>query len=222
MPLSTPAVVIYLYLLKLANDHNGYDVRVSDVVMGRTLGLTRKTVKFARELLQNSGLVQYEIKNGYCCSYRIVLNYPLQIPKQDKEQKVMLKHTPKISTAERNENLASVDLPVIGTPEIIEQKEETFISNDMVGSFKIDKKPSLEEFITYAHTLSGYEASMDSDIKEKYALWTGNDWCNNLGKPITDWKSSLRNLLPYMKDSTNNGRLSLKSIPTITPPKKKK
>ena len=45
--LGTTAVAIYLYLLKLANDNNGYDVTVSDVAIGNILGLTRKTVKSA-------------------------------------------------------------------------------------------------------------------------------------------------------------------------------
>jgi hypothetical protein len=34
--------------------------------------------------------------------------------------------------------------------------------------------------MAYAHTLDAYEASMDSDIEEKYALWAGNGWRNNL------------------------------------------
>ncbi|QDZ62250.1 hypothetical protein EVD20_04565 [Elizabethkingia bruuniana] len=73
--------------------------------------------------------------------------------------------------------------------------------------------------MAYAYTLSGYEESMESDIKEKYALWAGQEWCNNLGKPITNWKSSLKNLLPYIKNRTDNEQLSLESIPVIKPPK---
>lgn len=217
--LSTTAVAIYLYLLKLANDNNGYDVTVSDVAIGGTLGLTRKTVKSAREVLRNSGLVQYKSKNGHSCSYRIVPDYPLQILSQEKRQKVIIKHNPLTAIAEKNEILPSVGLPAISTPETTDQKEKASFYNDKGEPFKMRKNPSLEEFLAYAHTLSCYEASMDSDIKEKYALWTGNDWCNNLGKPITNWKSSLKNLLPYIKNRTDNGPLSLESIPTIRPPK---
>jgi biotin operon repressor len=216
--LSTTAVAIYLYLLKLANDNNGYDVTVSDVAIGSTLGITRKTVKSARESLRNSGLVQYESKKGYSCSYRIVLNYPLQIPSQEKSQKVIIKHNPLTAIAEKNENFVLDGLPVISTPETTEQKEKASY-NSAPEPFKMRKNPSLEEFMAYAHMLSGYEASMASDIKERYALWANNDWCNNLGKPITNWKSSLKNLLPYIKNRTNNGPLSLKSIPSIKPPK---
>lgn len=217
--LGTTAVAIYLYLLKLANDNNGYDVTVSDVAIGNTLGLTRKTVKSAREALLNSGLVRYESKNGYSCSYRIVQDYPLEIQKDEKDQKAKRKNNPRIPVIEKNENLPLDGLPVISTPETTEQEEKASFNNDNAESFKMVNKPSLEEFMEFAYTLSSYEVSMDSDIKEKYALWNNNGWCNNLGKPITNWKSSLKNLLPYIKNRTDNEQLSLESIPTIKPPK---
>lgn len=217
--LSTTAVALYLYLLKLANDNNGYDVSVSDRTIGSTLGITRKTVKSAREALLNSGLVWYESKKGYSCSYRIVLNYPLPIPSQENSQKVIIKHNDLTSIAGKNENLASVGLPTLNIPKITDHKENASFYKYKAKPFKMVNKPSLEEFMDYAYTLSSYEASMDSDIKEKYAVWGNNDWCNNLGKPITNWKSSLKNLLPYIKNRTDNEQLSLESIPTIKPPK---
>ncbi|WP_165796555.1 hypothetical protein [Chryseobacterium sp. HMWF001] len=205
-------------MLKLANDNNGYNVTVSDVAIGSTLGITRKTVKSARESLRNSGLVRYESKNGYSCSYRIVPDYPLPILSQEKSQKVIIKHNPLILIVEKKENLPLVGLPALSTPETIEQKEKVSY-NSASEPFKMRKNPSLEEFMEYAYTLIGYEISMDPAIKERYALWANNDWCNNLGKPITNWKSSLKNLLPYMKNRIDNGQLSLESIPTIKPPK---
>lgn len=217
--LGTTAVAIYLYLLKLANDNNGYDVSVSDVAIGNTLGLTRKTVKSAREALRNSGLVRYESKNGYSCSYRIVPDYPLSIQKDNEDQKAKRKNNPRIPVIEKIENLPSVGLS-ISIPETSGQKEKASFDNDAPQPFKtVVGNPSLEEFMAYAYTLSGYEESMESDIKEKYALWAGQDWCNNLGKPITNWKSSLKNLLPYIKNRNDNGQLSLESIPVIKPPK---
>ena len=82
--LSTTATVVYLYLLKRASDNNGYDVVISDVMLSETLGLTRKTIKPAKEALQNLGLIQYENRKGLSCSYRIILNYPLQVSGQEK------------------------------------------------------------------------------------------------------------------------------------------
>ncbi|MDV3586888.1 MULTISPECIES: helix-turn-helix domain-containing protein [Elizabethkingia] len=217
--LGTTAVAIYLYLLKLANDNNGYDVTVSDVAIGNILGLTRKTVKSAREALRNAGLVRYESKNGYSCSYRIVRDYPLEILSQEKRQKLKIKNNSQTATTEKIENLPPVGLSM-SIPETTEQKEKASFDNREPEPFTIIANiPSLEEFTDYAKTLSGYEESMHSAIKERYALWANCNWCNNLGKPITSWKSSLKNLLPYIKNRTDNGQLSLDSIPSIKPPK---
>ncbi|THV57543.1 helix-turn-helix domain-containing protein [Chryseobacterium candidae] len=217
--LSTTAVAIYLYLLKLANDNNEYDVTVSNVAIADTLGITRKTVKSAKEALRNSGLVRYESKNGYSCSYRIVLDYPLSTQKYEKDQKVKRKNNPRTPVIDGNRNFSSVGLPALSTPKTTEQEEKASLDNSTAKYYKIAKIPTLKEFMDYACTLNGYEISMKSYIKEKYALWTNNDWCNNLGKPITNWKSTLKNLLPYIKNRTDNEKLSLESIPTIKPPK---
>lgn len=212
--LSTTATVVYLYLLKRASDNNGYDVVISDVMLSETLGLTRKTIKPAKEALRNLGLIQYESKNGLSCSYRIVLNYSLQIPGQEKVQNNL-----QAPIVEKSENLPLVELTDIPIPETTEQKESTILHNNILKHFKTTKEPSLKEFMAYAHTLDGYEDSMDSDIEEKYALWAGNGWQNNLGKPITNWKSSLKNILPYMKNKTDKGLFSVESIPNIKHPK---
>lgn len=53
-------------------------------------------------------------------------------------------------------------------------------------------QPSWDEFIQYAKTLDSYKTEMDSDIKEKYHTWEKNNWLNNFGRPIKNWKSSLK------------------------------
>ncbi|ATL42198.1 helix-turn-helix domain-containing protein [Elizabethkingia occulta] len=215
--LSTTATVVYLYLLKQASDNNGYDVVISDVMLSETLGLTRKTIKPAKEALKNLGLIQYESKKGLSCSYRIVLDYPLQVPGQEKVQQA--EKNLQAPIVEKSKNSPLAEPSKINIPETTEQKENTLLYNNDAESFKTIKGPSLEEFMAYAHTLEGYEGSMDLDIKEKYALWAGNGWRNNLGKPITNWKSSLKNILPYMKNKTDNGLFSVESIPNIKHPK---
>ncbi|AVF49547.1 hypothetical protein AL492_00365 [Elizabethkingia anophelis] len=215
--LSTTATVVYLYLLKQASDNNGYDVVISDVMLSERLGLTRKTLKPAKEALRNLGLIQYENRKGLSCSYRIVLDYPLQVPGQEKvQQKGKNIQAPIV---EKSENSPLAEPSKIPIPKTTEQKESTLLYNSALKPFKTTKGPSLEEFMAYAHTLDAYEASMDSDIEEKYALWAGNGWRNNLGKPITNWKSSLKNILPYMKNKTDNGLFSIESIPNIKHPK---
>lgn len=215
--LSTTATVVYFYLLKRASDNNGYNVVISDVMLSETLGLTRKTIKPAKEALRNLGLIQYESRKGLSCSYRIILNYPLQVSGQEKvQQKGKNIQAPIVGKSENSTLVEPSEIPI---PETKEQKESTLLHNDILKPFKTTKGPSLKEFMAYAHTLDGYEASMDLDIEEKYTLWAGNGWRNNLGKPITNWKSSLKNILPYMKNKTDNGLFSVESIPNIKHPK---
>lgn len=215
--LSTTATVVYFYLLKQASDNNGYDVVISDVMLSETLGLTRKTIKPAKEALRNLGLIHYETRKGLSCSYRIVLDYPLHVPGQEKvQQKGKNIKTPIVEKSKDSPLVEPSDIPV---PETTEQKESTLLYNNVPEPFKTTKGPSLKEFMVYAHTLDGYEGSMDLDIEEKYALWAGNGWRNNLGKPITNWKSSLKNILPYMKNKTDKGLFSVESIPNIKHPK---
>jgi replication initiation and membrane attachment protein DnaB len=73
------AIAMYLYLLKLGNDCNGYCIKVSDVEISKTLKITRKTVIPTKEKLRDLGLIQYETKNGIPCSYRLILNYNIHI-----------------------------------------------------------------------------------------------------------------------------------------------
>jgi hypothetical protein len=43
-----------------------------------------------------------------------------------------------------------------------------------------------------------------SDLKLKYDSWIANDWKNGNDKQIKNWKSSLLNTLPYIKDGQNS------------------
>jgi hypothetical protein len=121
--LSTTATVVYLYLLKQASDNNGYDVVISDVMLSERLGLTRKTLKPAKEALRNLGLIQYENRKGLSCSYRIVLDYPLQVPGQEKvQQKGKNIQAPIV---EKSENSPLAEPSKIPIPKTTEQKEYT-------------------------------------------------------------------------------------------------
>jgi hypothetical protein len=149
-------------------------------MLSERLGLTRKTLKPAKEALRNLGLIQYENRKGLSCSYRIVLDYPLQVPGQEKVQQKGKNIQAPIVEKSRNSPLAEPSkIPI---PKTTEQKRVHFF-NSALKPFKTTKGPSLEEFMAYAHTLDAYEASMDSDIEDKYALWAGNGWRNNLGNP---------------------------------------
>lgn len=71
---------------------------VSDVTISNVLSITEKAVKPTKEKLRKSGLIQYENKIGFPCSYRLSLNYPLEIPESKKIQ-----NPSQISNSKENE-----------------------------------------------------------------------------------------------------------------------
>lgn len=216
--LGPATIAMYLYLLKLANDNNGNDITISDVAISNMLGLTRKTVKPTKEKLKNLGLIEYVNKNGLPCSYKLLLNYSLEIePQQVKKRIVKSKFNAQLKEDIQDFQLA--DLSVEDTPEIKKQEEETPFDDSGGSHLKTDGQPSLEEFIEYARTTDVYETFLDSDIKEKYFSWADNDWKNASNRPIINWRSSLKSTLPYMKNKTDNKSFSIESIPNIKRPK---
>ena len=77
--ISPTEILLYFYLLKMGYENDRYDFKISDVELGRELGLTRKTIKSTKEKLKNLGLVQFQSKNGLPCHYRLLLNYSFEI-----------------------------------------------------------------------------------------------------------------------------------------------
>ena len=86
-------------------------------------------------------------------------------------------------------------------------------------NLKNSKIPSLDEFIEYAKSLEGYEVELDLNISEKYESWINNGWKNTSNRPISNWKSTLKSTLPYLKNANGENSLSLQNIPNIKRPK---
>jgi len=65
--------------------------------------------------------------------------------------------------------------------------------------------PEFSEFLAYA--LEKKPKVNQQDLRLKYDSWKENDWCiNRSGKlqPITNWKSTLLNTLPYINEIVIN------------------
>ena len=62
--IGSTAITMYLYLLKIGYDKNSCDLQISDVVISKELGLTRKTIKSTKEKLENFGLIQFQTKRS--------------------------------------------------------------------------------------------------------------------------------------------------------------
>jgi hypothetical protein len=57
-----------------------------------------------------------------------------------------------------------------------------------------------DEFLNYAKTIDIYKPTLDYAIKSKYLSWVENNWFDGNGKKIINWKSTLRNTMPYLKN----------------------
>ena len=216
--LGSVAISMYLHLLKLGRDRDDYKVVISDVALGNALGITRKTVKPTKDKLRELGLIEFESKSGVPCSYRILLNYSFDIPKSEKTETEKIEKVPSLEIVEKQETLKRNNSSDEVVPKISKSNDKVSITH----TSKISKSkiiPELEEFIQFATTLEDYQPLLDSVIEEKYHSWLENDWRNSSGRPISNWKSSLKSILPYLKNSKKDDAVSVTSIPNIKRPK---
>ncbi|MFY1047498.1 hypothetical protein [Chryseobacterium sp. GP-SGM7] len=184
-----------MYLLKTGYEHDRYDFKISDIEIGRALGLTAKTVKSTKEKLHTKGLIEFQSANGVPCYYRLLLNYRLDF----------------ISDKIQEQNTTTVEQFLKPTGEEISFKP----ANINEGNINI---PSLYDVIEFVKTLENYESNLDSNITEKYSIWVKNGWKNSSNRPIGNWKATLKSALPYMKNSQEKSSTSIESIPNIKRP----
>lgn len=217
-PQNSSVISLYLFLLENWDIKEKIDFELSDKEIGRRLRMDRNTVKRSKEILRNLGLINYQITNGYPTFYKIILDYSLRksnkdIPIAEKNiKKVPQEIPPAIPT------IVSLPFPEIETPQ---NKKETIEIPHVPPKQDRDKPkgniPTLEEFLAYAKTLDLYEESLIPHLKIKYETWEENNWTNGYGKPIINWKMTLKNTIPYLKN--NNKNKNIMNIPKINRPK---
>lgn len=193
--ISPAEIALYFYLLKIGYDNDRYDFTISDMELGRELGLTRVTIKTTREKLKNSGLIQFQTGKGIPCTYRLLLNYSFEIH------------------SEKTNNEECISTEIMNTSEMV--KAAPKIDHQNNENIQI---PSLNELIEYARTLPGYEFRLDEGISEKYEGWISKGWKNAFDRPISNWKATLKSTLPYLKNSTQYHQVSVPEIPSIKRP----
>jgi DNA-binding Lrp family transcriptional regulator len=188
--ISPTEVLLYFYLLKMGYENDRYDFKISDVELGKELGLTRKTIKSTKEKLKNLGLIQFQSKNGFPSHYRLLLNYSIEIEPDisiKKEESTIIKKDQKREILEIFESILSAQNSVEVVKEVeinsdIKASSETTEKQKLEWeqvqkqkqeqqNLKNNKIPSLDEFIEYAKSLEGYEAELDLNISKKYESW---------------------------------------------------
>ena len=223
-PLGAVAVALYLFLIEVWKKNEENDFCLSDTEICERLKITRPTIISLRQKLVTAGMIQYQPKNGLPGHYKILLEYSPALsvfakPETDKgdsttksNQKIISKKnktTEKSSQkieAPKNQNLSADHQLEIPAKTLIQ------VSGNI---------PLLEEFTQYAKTLDNYVPELDILIKEKYDSWLGNEWKNGYDKPITNWKSSIKNAMPFLQSELQSSSTAFQkiSLPTIKRPK---
>ena len=226
---SPTEISLYFYLLKIGYENERYDFKISDVELEKKLGLTRKTIKSTKEKLKSIGLIQFNTINGLPCHYRLVLNYSFEI----EYEKSIKNEECAIVEKDQNREVLEIFDCILSAQNSVEVIKEIEINSDVKASsdssqkqkieleqqnLKNSKIPSLNEFIEYAKSLEGYVPELELSINEKYEVWKNNGWKNTSNRPISNWKSTLKSTLPYLKNTSGENSLSLQYIPSIKRP----
>ena len=223
-PLGAIAVALYFFLLEIWKKNEQNDFSLSDTEICERLKITRPTIITLRQKLVTLGMIQYQSKNGLPGHYKIIPEYSPVLSAFEKtkihkggstnkknQKTISKKKKPAENFLQKtenpqNQNLTSYNSPQITTAMLIQVSENI---------------PSLEEFTQYAKTLENYIPELDQLIKEKYDSWLGNGWKNGYDKPITNWKSSIKNTMPFLQSELQSSNATSEKIalPTIKRPK---
>lgn len=203
-PLGAVAVALYLFLLETWEKNKESDFNLSDSEICKKLKITRPTINTLRQKLSNLGMIQYQSQNGLPGHYKIIPEYSAVLsafekPKKtiSKKQKTVEKSIPKSETVQKRELIS-------------DNPSENKIPIPIPFS---DNIPSLKEFTRYTKTLENYTPELDDLIKAKYDNWFKNGWKNNYNKPITNWKSSIKNSMAFLQSELqSSGNTSSKIV----------
>lgn len=208
------AISLYLYLLNIAKENDSYQFRISDVELGKRMGISRATVKTAKKKLMNLGLIHYQTVNGTSGSYRLIVNYPFDGVSFE-QTKIDLPDA--VICCKDDGHLQIEAQKATGNSVAGDSADEAFRFAEL--SEEKGTRPDLREFLEYARTLDAYSPELDALITAKYSSWLDNDWKNVSGRHITNWRSSLKSVLPFLVSETKHSQLSIDKIPDIRHPK---
>ena len=221
-PLGAIAVALYFFLLEIWKKNEQNYFSLSDTEICERLKITRPTIITLRQKLVTLGIIQYQSKNGLPGHYKILSEYSPTLSAFAKLETKNEGSTTKRSqkTIQKKKKNAEKSLQNIEN-----LQNQNILSNDSlktpITTSLSDNIPSIEEFLEYAKTLENYLPELENLIKEKYDSWLGNGWKNGYDKPITNWKSSIKNTIPFLQSELQSSNATSEKIalPTIKRPK---
>lgn len=192
---------IYFFLLKISVEIDSLKFTISDTEVSKQLKMTRKTVKVCKEKLRRFGIISYRSISGVPAEITLISDYLLILDNQHFDDDLIKKRKAK----KQNE-------------EVLVQSKilKTSVSKiDDILTKKIMDFPTLEEFIEYAKSIETFDDKLLLEIENKHQTWINNGWKNNFDRPITNWKSALKNSLPYLSNNAIKNKKSIETIPII-------
>lgn len=223
-PLGAVAVALYLFLIEVWKKNEENDFSLSDTEICERLKISRPTIIALRQKLVTVGMIQYQPKNGLPGHYKIHFEYS---PKLSVFANLETNKGKSTNTSSQKEISKKRKITEKSSQKIEDSKNENLSSDDLtekpitIPISLPSNIPSLEEFTQYAKLLNNYVPEMDHLIKEKYDSWLGNGWKNGYDKPITNWKSSIKNIMPFLQSELQSSNTTSENIalPTIKRPK---
>lgn len=89
------------------------------------------------------------------------------------------------------------------------ENENENVNENKGGVGEKNKIPSLQEFLDYAHEVLGAKFNeLKFSLESKYQAWVDNGWKDGNGRKIKNWKTSIRNTIPYLKPFVNEQQTS--------------
>lgn len=191
--LSVGAIGLLAYFLSLPHDWIIYKTTVHE-----KLGIGREKLdRYFKELVNKGYIisVQKHMENGKFEYEHIVYDKPFNGEPQTVNPLTGKPYTAKPQTV--NPQLLSTNTQ----SKQLESKEEQ--NKDI-------QIPEWVEFLNYATSKKPNVCELS--LKLKYDSWLENNWVNGKGNPIKNWKSTLLNTLPYIKDGNNSNNSQPKMV----------
>lgn len=239
-PQNSSVTNVYLFLLENWDKNKKTDFEFSDTELSTQLRLSRNTIKNARKALRDLGLISCRIVNGLPVCYKIITDYtinrkikepeaptPTIVAEKEKEPipVPVVKSIPVVPKARKAPEIPKMDLPPVAVPTVAPVvPEQVPKAPEMPKTTENTKKdtpptkkdiPTLDEVLNFFKTLPNYEPSLEEHLKTKYEYWVNNGWISGYNRPITNWKQTVKNTIPYLRGDNKN----IFNIPNIKRPK---
>lgn len=241
VPLNSSVVSTYFLLLDNWNKSGKTDFEYPDKLIQKKIKIDRKTIKINKETLRNLGLISYQVTMGFPTVYKIIPDYIIRNRKNkevaatpivaEKEKTPIpvpvVKSTPVVPKARKAPEIPKMDLPPVAVPTVApvipEQVPKAPKAPEMPKTTENTKKdtpitkdiPTFDEVLNFFKTLPNYEPSLEEHLKTKYEYWVNNGWISGYNRPITNWKQTVKNTIPYLRGDNKN----IFNIPNIKRPK---